>query len=874
MGQEWWSVLRLRVRALLRRRRLEHDLDDELAFHLAMRAERSDPLTARRSFGNATYTRETCREMWTIRWMEMLGKDLRYAARTLRRSPAFTLVAGLTLALGIGANTAIFSVVDAVMLRPLPYPQADRLVELWGNVRRAKVERRGTSYPDYRDWKQQSSSFERMAIYSGANVTLTGFDEPERIPAEFVDHDYFATLGVAPQAGRVFRAEEDAVPQRDAVAVLSDGLWKRRFGGDPGVIGRGLQVNGFQYLVIGVMPPGFRGVDDTAELWAPLMMALGPDDLKSRGDRGPAVLARLKPGVPLAKAQAELDAISKALERAYPDTNEARGVEISPLATEIFGDMRAPLTALLAAVGLVLLIACANVANLLLARSEARQREIAVRIALGAGRGRMLHQLATESMLLAIAGAGAGLLLARWGVRLLVTASPVKFPGYIQPGIDWRAAAFTTVIACAAGLLMGLAPAVQIRSSTLLDAFQRASARTLDSRRGRRFRDALVVAEVAFAVLLLIGAGLLLRTLQQLSAIRPGYDPAHVLAMRVNLPRLAPGTTADAAITARDVLAKVERLPSVEAVALGTDAPLAGGNAIFYAAEGQPPVTAQNRPRAYIHRVTPAFFDALRIRFMAGRTFTDQEMHGATVAVVSEGLTKRFWPGQDPIGKRIRTGGANAPWVTIVGVVNEMKYRGVPNNPTSDPDIFLPFTGEQRGFALLLRTSLPPASLVSSARAALREADRGITVYGVSTLEEFVARETANSRFTGWLMGIFAGAALLLAVIGIYGVMTYTVTRRTQEIGLRVALGAERRDVVAMVAGRGMALAGAGLAIGIANALALTRLIGALLYGVTPADALSFGAAALLMAAVAGGACLSAAWRAARIDPAVALRSD
>jgi predicted permease len=475
-------------------------------------------------------------------------------------------------------------------------------------------------------------------------------------------------------------------------------------------------------------------------------------------------------------------------------------------------------------------------------------------------------------MVLALGGAGAGLLLARWGVRVLVTASPIQFPGYIQPGVDWRAALFTTVIACAAGLLMGLAPAVQIRSSTLHEAFQNASSRTVDSRRGRRFRDALVVAEVAFAMLLLIGAGLLIRTLQQLSAIRPGYDPAHVLAMRVNLPRLAPG--AAATITARDVLGQLERLPGVEAAALGSDAPLAGGGAIFYEAEGQPKVTAQNRPRAYTHRVTPNFFDTLRIRFVAGRTFSEQEMNGAPVAVVSETVPKRFWPGQDPIGKRIKTAGPNGPWVTIVGVVNEMKYRGVPNNPTADPDIFLPFNGEQRGFALLLRTSLPPASLAPSARSALREADRGITVYGISTLEEFVARETANSRFTGWLMSIFAGAALLLAVIGIYGVMTYTVTRRTQEIGLRVALGAERRDVLAMVARRGMALAGAGLALGIAGALALTRLIGALLYGVTPADTVSFGAAAVVMAAVAAGACLSAAWRAARIDPAVALRAD
>jgi putative ABC transport system permease protein len=876
MDRERLSILRLRLRALLHRRRLDRDLEEELAFHLATRAERSDPLTARRSFGNPTYVKETMRDMWTFNWLEMLGKDLRYAARTLRKSPAFAAVAVLTLALGIGANTAIFSVVNAVMLRPLPYPEPQRLVELWGNVKRVTVERRGTSFADYLDWKKESQSFERMALFTGATLTLTGTDEPERLPAEFVGHGYFDMLGVEPQLGRIFRAEEDQVPQRDAVAVLSDGLWKRRFGGDRGIVGRPIQLDGRVYTIVGVASPRFRGVEDSADLWLPVMMAVQQQDLANRGSRGPAVLARLKPGVALAQAQSEMDAISKRLEQQYPRTNEGRGVEISPLEFEIFGDLHRPLVVLLVAVGFVLLIACANVANLMLARSEARQREIAVRIALGAGRGRMIHQLLTESLVLALTGAAAGLLLARWGVNALVAASPVTFPGYVQPGIDWTVAAFTAIVSCAAGVVMGLAPAVQVRTSNLFEAFKQASSHAADSRAGHRFRGALVVAEVAFAMLLLVGAGLLIRSVQQLAALQPGYDGSGVLTLRVGMPRLAAGNAAQAAVTAREMAQNVARIPSVESVALGSDLPLAGSSAIFYTAEGQPPVTAQNMPRAYIHRVGANFFQTLRIRFLAGRTFTDEEMKGATAAVVTESLARRFWPGQDPIGKRIKGGAPDsaAPWIAIVGVVNDMKYRALPDNPTADPDIFLPFNQQARQFALVLRSTLPPESLAPSVRRALREADSSTVVYAVSSLGELMSRQTASSRFTSWLMGIFAGSALLLAMIGIYGVMSYAVARRTQEIGIRVALGAARGDVLRMIVSRGMTLIGIGLALGIAGSLALTRLLGTLLYGITPRDTLSFAAAALMLALVALLACLIPASRAARIHPAVALRNE
>ena len=884
--REWLSILHLRLRALIERRRLERDLEEEIAFHLATRAERSGMLEARRHFGNPTVYKETCRDMWTFHWIEILLQDLRYAARTLWKSPSFTFVAVLTLALGIGANTAIFSVVDAVILRPLPYSEPSRLVELFGNVRRARIERRGTSYADYFDWRNQSKSFEAMSLIDSSTGTLTGVDEPERVNREFVSHAYLPMLGVSPAMGRVFRSGEDAVPQRDAVAVISDGLWKRRFGGDPGMLGRSIMVNDRAYTVIGIMPPWFRGVNDNADMWIPLMMAGTAQDFQNRSGRGPTVLARLKPGVTIAQAQSEMDAICKQLEEAHPDTNEARGVEISPLEREILGDLHTPLYILLAAVGLVLLIACTNVANLLLARSESRQREIAVRIALGAGRGRVLYQLTTESFLLVFIGGVAGLLAAHWGIQALLASSPVTFPSYIHPGIEPRVAAFTVLISCIVGLVLGIAPALHVRAGNLHEAVKQSGSRSIDNRKGARFRNMLVVAEVGLALVLLVSAGLLIRSLGELAAIHPGYDPSHLLTLRVSLPRLAPAPASGQpaavpdsriAIMAGEILRKTTQVPSVETVSLGSDSPLSGGGAMFYTAEGQPDLTAQNMPRAYVHRVTPDFFHTLRIRLVAGRTFTEQEVKADLNAViVSENLAKRFWSGQDAIGKRIKSGvqTSTAPWMTIVGVVNEMKYRGLPENPTGDPDVFFPFNERARNFMLLVRTPLDPASIAPSVRAALRGADRSVVIYEVTTLQEFVARETARSRFTGWLMSIFAGSALLLAMIGIYGVMSYTVSRRTQEIGVRMALGAARRQVLSLVVARGMTLIAVGLVLGVAAAFGLTRVLKTLLYGVAPTDPTAFAASALALAAVALLACMIPAARASRIDPAIALRNE
>jgi len=853
-------------------RRARREFDEETDSHIAMLAERFESrgmtppaalAAARRQFGNLTSLEETHNEMQTFVWFETLSQDLRYGFRVLIRNKAFAAVAVLTLALGIGANTAIFSVVNAAILRPLPYPEPGRLAVLWGNVKRVRIERRGASYPDYRDWRDQSHSFTAMAAFDDHQFAFTGIATPERISGEFVSQPYFSLLGVRAVVGRTFQPEEDVVAQRDAVVVLSDGAWKRRFGGDPGIVGHTMQLDGRAYTVIGVAQPGFQGMSDEAELWAPFVMEASEEDLNERGNRGERVLARLKVGVSLAQAQTEMDGISSRLAQAYPNTNQARGVEIAPLEQETFGDIHKPLLVLLGAVAFVLLIASTNVANLLLARSETRQHEVAMRTALGASRGRVMRQLLAEGAILVAFGCVGGLVLAHYGIVALMASSPMKFPSFVHPAIDVPVGLFTVVVSAVVALALGLAPAVQLSTAGI-------AGRSGIGRRSSRFRDALVIAEMAVSLLLLIGAGLMIRSLSRLAAIDPGYDPSHVVALRVTLPQLRP-------TAANDILQRVATLPSVQSASIASDAPLTGGGATFYTAEGQPPMNAQTVPRAYPHRISPDFFQTLHTPILFGRAFTNQEVHDkASVGIVTENLVRRFWPGQDPIGKRIKLGGAKStdPWLTIVGVVREMKYRGVPQNPTADPDIFLVLNEGSHNFAVLVRTASDPAGALQSIRSALRQTEPAILLYNSGTLDELVGEETSQSRFTGWLMAIFAGIALLLAAIGIYGVISYSVARRTREIGLRVALGAGRTEVLRMVMGRGMALVGVGLLLGTAAALVLTRLMATLMFEVSSTDPLTFAAAAAVLLTVAAIACLVPAARAVRIDPAIALRDE
>jgi predicted permease len=884
-----------RVIARFRRARLDRDLDDELAFHLAMReaecirqgvAPDQARETARRAFGGVAQFKEQAREMWTFPTFESLLQDVRYALRALGRSPAFSIVAITALAIGIGGNTAIFSVLDAVRAQALPYHDGDRLVELWGNVQRARIERRGASYPDYLDWRAQSKSFVDMAAFDSQWMTLAEGDEPERLLAESVSAQYFSLLGVSPVRGRVFEPDEDLVAKPGQVVVLSDGLWKRRFGADPAIVGRTLTLccAPRRYTVVGVMPPGFKGLSDTAELWFPFALWADPSVMTNRGTRGFAALARLRPGVSLAAAQRELDGLSRQLERTYPDTNVKRGVEASPLDVELFGALRPALWTIMTAVVFVLLIACANVANLLIARSEARQREIAVRTALGAGWPRLLRQLITEGCVLTALGATAGLLLAQGAVRALLATSPVTLPSFVAPRLSSSVALFTVIVTLICGVLLGLAPAAHARVSRLGEALKDAS-RGSDGRRSQRMRGALVVAELSLAVVLLVGAGLMIRSVRNLAALNPGFDPDAVLTLHLSIPRTAAPPAAPGAspapsapvVTGRALIERLAAVPGVTSVGLGNDLPLDGGeSATFYSAEGQPAMSAQDIPRAYIHRVSPAFFSTLRIPLVGGRTFTDTELTPDSPAViVSQRVVTRFWPGQDPVGKRIKFGALTSqnPWLSIVGVAGEVKYRGLPDNPTADPDIYLPFADRNSLVGLVIRTAMPPASLVEAIRASIRAADSSIPIYAVAPMADLVGQRTAQSRFTMWLMAVFAATALLLASVGIYGVMSYLVAQRTREIGIRLALGAGAGDILRLVVGNGARLIGAGIAIGLAAALALEKLVSSMLFGVTAGDVAS-GVAVAILAGVAFVACYVPALRATRVDPLRALHHE
>ncbi len=885
-GRSVWN----RIAMLWRRRTLARDIDDELAFHVAMRAQEparaGDPdaaaRLARRQFGNVAVYREEVQDMWRFPSLESVWQDLKYAFRTLRRAPAFTVVAVLVLGIGIGANAAIFSLVDAMVVRGLPYPHADRLMVLIGNVQRATVERRGNSYPDFADWRDQSKSFDAMAAYSAVTLTFLGGAEPERVTGESVSAPYFDLIGATPAIGRVFRPEEDAVPNRDFVMILSDSLWKRRFGGTPAVVNAPVSILGRTFTVIGVMPPGVTGVTDAAEFWVPFVSVNGTT---ARGNRGFFAIARLKGGVSVPQAQSEMTAISRQLEIQHPQSNEKRGVEVSSLKDLLIGQLNSAVLALMAAVVLVLLVACANVANLLIGKSESRQREIAVRTALGAGQRRLLRQLVTESCVLSLFGALAGVAVAEVGLRTLVATSPVTFPSYVQPTLNLTALMFMTAMALLCGLVLGLAPAMHARLNSL-GAALKDSARGTSSARAHRLRGVLVVAEVALAIVLVVGAGLMIQSVRNLTALDPGFDPTSVLSLQVNIPRAAAPAPAPTPVPGQPppppppllvspaaLLERVRALPGVESVALSSDIPLgAGGSAIFYQAEGDTTSGAQTVPRAYRHYVTPEYFATLRLPLRAGRVFTDADVTPASTAViVSENVVKRFWPEQNPIGKRISSDQGRT-WFDIVGVVGEAKHRGLPANPTQDPDVFLPFT-DRTGLAMLVRASRDAEAIASSVRQAVAQAAPGVVVYNISTIESLVAQQTAPSRFTSWLMGLLAATALVLAVVGIYGVMSYLVSQRQREFGIRMALGASRAGILKVVVGQGAKLVAIGVAIGIPAAIGLARLLSFLLFGVSPLDA-SAAIAVSLLTVVALAACAVPAIRATQVDPVVALRTE
>jgi putative ABC transport system permease protein len=811
--------------------------------------------------------------------MADLWQDLRFGARMFMKQPGFTLIAVLTLALGIGANTAIFTVVNALLLRPLPYPEAERLAIVATTMRRERIEVRSTSYPDFVSWRDQNTVFEQIAAHSSPSFSLLGGDEPERVNGELVSANYFSLLGVSAAQGRTFLPEEDRTPDARRVALVGYGLWQRRYGASPNLVGQTIQLSDGDYTVVGIMPEGFRGISDQAELWLPMMMisaAREAGDLQIRDQRWHSTVARLKPGVSLQQAQIEMDTIARRLEQTYPDTNTNRGVLVTPLHEQLFGYLQRMLWILLGAVACVLLVACANVANLLLQRAATRRKETAIRLALGATPGRLMRQLLTESLLLALSGGALGVLVAWWSADFLVGLSPITFPSFVKLTLDVRVLGFSLLISVLTGVLFGLAPALQA-AKPMLNEVLKESGRGASGGLGRnRLLGSLVISEIALALVLLVGAGLMIRSLQRLQAVDPGFDSERLLMMRLNLP---PQKYARPQIGVFDqhLRERLRTLPGVLAVALSSDLPLSGyTSAGPIDLEGQSASPPDSEIRMYRHRVTPQFFSTLGIPLVKGRDFTaDDHAQAPRVVIISEALARRYWPGAAPIGKRLREAGSENPWASIVGIVADVKYRRLPQNPNADPDVYFPLLQRPtNNLSLAVRAEADPAGLTAAIRGELQKLDPNLPVYNVTTMAQQVIRQTTQSRFSTWLLGIFGALALLLSAVGIYSVMAYAVEQRTHEVGICLALGARAGDVLKLVITQGMRLALLGVALGISAALALTQLMKGLLFGVAAADPPTYAGIAFLLMAVALFACWIPARRATRVDPMVALRDE
>jgi predicted permease len=786
----------------------------------------------------------------------------------IKKSPGFAAAVILVLGFSIGGNIAIFSVVNAALIHPLPYKDPDGLVLLWGNVQRKAVERRGASFPDYLDWQKTNKSFEGLAGFWSASLAFNQNGERVLIPAEIIGAKYFSLLGVKPVIGRDFMPEEEANFGSTSTVILGHSFWKDSFGGDPNAVGKTLELDSHLYTIIGIMPLGFVGLTDQASLFIlPSSLPDFKDMTANRGARWFAALGRLREGVSRQQAQAEMTNISLSLEKAYPGSNDKRSVEVASLIDETFGQVRPALLTLLGAVGMVLLIACANVANLILARAETRQTEIGVRTALGAGRRDVLQLLMTESLVLSGLGTALGVVLAGWSVKLTLAVSPIQLPTFVNVGLDRYVVVFAAALAIVTGTFMGLISWMQVGQSTVGESLKAGSARSSGLPSRRRFRNALMIVEVALTVVLLVGAGLFIQSFRRMTQVDPGFRTERLLSATV-------AASSGERVNRQLLYDALAALPSVESVSLATDAPFAGANAMFYTAEGQPPVDATNVPRAFAHRVSPGYFNAMGIGLRHGREFDANEPNSSVI--VSENVVKRFWAGQDPIGKRIKSGNAtsNSPWLNIVGVVGDTRTRGLPNNPTADPDVYFPYTGDPGSAALLIRTSGDPASVAPAMREAIHRLNKTLLISNVATMDEMMRPFTARSRFISWLTSVFSAVALILALVGIYGTMSYTITQRTREIGIRFALGASSRELMTLILRSGLMPVIAGLLGGIVGGVGMSRSLQGLLFGVSATDPSIFTLVALLIITTGTVAVFIPASRALRVDPIRALRDE
>jgi putative ABC transport system permease protein len=805
-------------------------------------------------------------------------QDIRYGLRMLAKNPGFAAIAILTLALGIGANSAIFSIVHAVLLRPLPYPHSDRLVVVWEKGDDGL--RTNTSYATFVDWRARSRSFDELSVASYSIGTLTGSGQPEQLPALRVSANFFRTLGVRPALGRDFLAEEDT-PSTNNVVILTDGLWRRRFNADPGIIGKSITLNGTSYAVVGVLPRDFQPIvsQGLRNIGAELYRVLGYDGSlpwACRTCHHLVAIGRLHSDISISQASAEMDTISQNLWTEHPTDYSASGVIIIPLVEQIVGPVRTALLVLMGAVGLVLLIACANLANMLLALASQRRREIAIREALGAARSRIVRQLLTESFLLALGGAGLGFLIAMWMPGLLSAVAPGTVPRLAEVRPDVPVFVFTLTVALATAFVAEMAPALRLSHEDLQKNLTE-TGRSTSGAAGGRLREVLVIAEVALTLTLLVGTGLLLRSLERLLGVNPGFDSQNVLTMQISVSGAHYKDDANVRRFYDDLIGRVSALPGVQSVGMTSEVPLTGNRDMYgFHAEGKIQHNPEKDPSAERYAISPDYLKVMRIPLLRGHPFSAADINGTPqVVLINETAAKMFWPHDDPIGKRVKLGGMDHPWWTIIGVVGDIRHDklDVPANmQVYVPHGQWPFVDST--MSLAIRTAKPSTTLASAVREAVWAIDKDQPVSHIAWLSDLVGTSGETRRFTLMLLGVFAAVAMSLCVLGIYGVVSYAVSLRTREMGIRMALGALPADVGWLVVHHGVLRALMGIVAGIFVSLAMTRLIATLLFGVTPADPLTLAASTLLMLGVATVACYIPARRAMRVDPMVALRYE
>jgi len=861
---------------------VDQEFSEEIQAYLDMLTEAKlrqglSPQEARRNalveLGGVEQVEERVREIRMGRFIETVWRDVRTGVRALVHSPVFTVVTVLSLALGIGANTAIFSVVNGLLLRPLPYPESEQLVDVWHTPPQQSfpgLDRFSVSPANYLDWKAQSTAFEQIAVYTPTGLSLSTSNDPLPLIGAVVSADFFSVLRSNAILGRTFTPDEER-PGRDQVVVIGHGLWQRAFGANSNIIGQTVTLNSRSFTVVGIMPAGFEFPRE-AELWVPL--AWDDNERQVRSDHNYLVIARLKQNVSLQQAKAEMNTISSRLEQQYPEENTGWGAVVIPLREDLVGDIRTALLVLFCAVGFVLLIACANVANLMLARGANRRKEIAVRIALGAGRARLVRQLLTESVLLAVTGGLLGLLLAAWGSKMLVQLGSLPNSGEI--GIDTWALGFTLLVSFGAGIIIGIVPALQFTRTSVSETLKQGSGRTGGSPIKQHTRKALVISEVALSLVLLIGAGLMIRSFWKLQNVNPGFDTGNALTMSIVLTPIRYAEPHQRLAFVDRAIEQIHAVPGVVSVGTTTKIPLTGGGSTQpFSIEGRPTGSIAEQPMAQTRYISPDYFRAIGIPLRQGRFFSDHDRDNSVpVVIISEAMARRFWPGENPIGKRLTpTFHIEQGAREIVGVVGDVKATGL--DADASAMMYLPYRQAALPFiSFVVRTSSNPESLVQPVSKAIYSIDKEQALTNVQTMDQVLRKSLSGQRFNMTLLLNFAGVALMLAAVGVYGVMNYTVTLRRRELGIRMALGAEKMDVLRLVLGQGLTLTLIGVGAGLISAYALTRLMASLLYGVTATDYLTFGSVSAVLIAVGLAASYIPARRATKVNPTIALRAE